>query len=77
MLKIKLVRIGKVKQPFFRIVVAPARSKMNGRQLDLLGTFDPLAKTNQIKIDKDKYRSWLAKGAQPTLKLGKMIRKLL
>lgn len=77
MLKIKLVRIGKKKQPSFNIVVAEAKSKLNGRYLDSLGLYNPLPKPHIIKIDKKKYQKWLERGAQPTQKLRSLVRKML
>ena len=66
MLKIKLTRLGKKHQPSYRIVVVEARSKRDGKYIKLLGFYNPLSKTNKIKIDKEKYQEWLSKGAQPT-----------
>ncbi len=71
------MRIGKKKQPFFRIVVAPARSKMNGKYLDLLGHYNPLVQPSEIKLDKGKFESWLKKGAQPTQSLKLLLKKVL
>lgn len=67
MLKIKLTRIGKNSQPFYRIVVAEARSKSNGKYYELLGTYNPLLNPPQITLDLAKYNTWITKGAQPTL----------
>lgn len=64
MLKIKLTRIGKKKQPFFRIIVAEARSKVNGMFNDIIGWYDPLKQTKSV--DMEKYNSWVKQGAQAT-----------
>jgi len=77
MLKIKLVRTGKKKQPTFRLVVAGARSKINGRYLDCLGFYNPLNQPYTLKINKEKYLSWVNKGAQPTEKVQKLVKKVL
>lgn len=77
MLKIKLVRIGKKKQPFYRIVVAQARDKLRGRHLDLLGFYNPLTDPQTIEINKDKYQDWLGKGAQPTKSVRSLVKKAL
>lgn len=69
MLKIKLARIGKKKQPAYRIVVMPARSKISGRYLTQIGFYNPLTQPATIKLDKNKYQGWLKKGAQPTASL--------
>lgn len=76
MLKIKLVRLGKKKQPLFRIVVMPDRSKMNGRYLDLLGYYNPKTDPFTLKLDREKYQSWLKKGAQPTESLKLLVKKI-
>ena len=66
MLKIKLSRFGKKHQPSYRIVVAEACSKRDGKYIELLGFYNPLTEPKTIKIDKKKYHQWLNKGAQPT-----------
>lgn len=67
MVKIRLTRMGDKKTPFYRIIVADSRSCRDGKFVDILGNFDPLAKTDDnIKIDVEKAKQWLANGAQPT-----------
>jgi len=68
MLKIKLTRTGKKNQPSYRIVVVEAKSKRDGKYLESLGWYNPLAekKKDKFSIDKKKYKEWLEKGAQPT-----------
>ena len=66
MLKIKLSRLGKRKQPFYRIIVAEAKSKRDGAYIDVLGTYNPMVSPKEIKIDVAKYDDWVKKGAQPT-----------
>jgi small subunit ribosomal protein S16 len=68
-LKIRLSRGGAKKRPFYRIVVADARMPRDGRFVEKIGTFDPLkAKddANRLVLDQEKAKAWLAKGAQPT-----------
>jgi small subunit ribosomal protein S16 len=68
-LKIRLSRGGAKKRPFYRIVVADARAPRDGRFVEKLGTFDPLkAKDDatRLVLDVEKAKAWLAKGAQPT-----------
>ncbi len=68
-LKIRLSRAGAKKRPFYRIVVADARMPRDGRFVEKIGTFDPLkAKDDatRLVLDQDKAKAWLAKGAQPT-----------
>jgi small subunit ribosomal protein S16 len=68
-LKIRLSRWGAKKRPFYRIVVADARAPRDGRFVEKIGTFDPMkAKdaADRLILDQEKAKSWLAKGAQPT-----------
>lgn len=64
MVKLRLKRIGKKFQPFYRIVAIQARTKRQGEPLEELGTYDSIKK--ELKLDKDKINEWLNKGAQPT-----------
>ncbi len=68
-LKIRLSRAGAKKRPFYRIVVADARAPRDGRFVERIGTFDPMkAKdaADRLVLDQEKAKSWIAKGAQPT-----------
>jgi small subunit ribosomal protein S16 len=68
-LKIRLSHWGAKKRPFYRIVVADARAPRDGRFVEKIGTFDPMkAKdaADRLVLDQEKAKSWLAKGAQPT-----------
>jgi len=69
-LKIRLARAGSKKRPFYHIVVADSRSPRDGRFIERLGFFSPLTpkeqKEHRLKLDLDKVKSWLTKGAQPT-----------
>ena len=68
-LKIRLSRGGAKKRPFYRIVVADARAPRDGRFVEKIGTFDPMkAKDDagRLVLDQEKAKAWLAKGAQPT-----------
>lgn len=75
MLAIKLKRIGKKHQPSFRLVVAEKRSKINGRFLEDLGWFNP--RTDQAKINSERTDYWLKNGAQPTERVGRLLKKSL
>jgi len=66
MIKIRLTRLGDKKSPFYRMIVADARSPRDGKFIELLGTFNPLTNPEEIKIDAVKANKWLAIGAQPT-----------
>lgn len=68
-LKIRLTRGGAKKRPYYRIVVADARSPRDGRFIDKIGAYDPMkAKDSpeRVVLDLEKAQAWLAKGAQPT-----------
>jgi small subunit ribosomal protein S16 len=58
--------MGAKKRPFYRLVVADARSPRDGRFIELIGTYDPLANPAIIKIDGDRVKEWMSKGARPT-----------
>ncbi len=66
MVKIRLRRMGAKKKPFYRLVVADARSPRDGRFIEQLGIYDPLTSPATIRIDGAKVQEWLAKGAQPS-----------
>jgi small subunit ribosomal protein S16 len=68
-LKIRLARAGTKKRPFYHIVIADSRSPRDGRFIERLGYFNPLLpkdKAERLKLDLDKAKAWLAKGALPT-----------
>jgi small subunit ribosomal protein S16 len=64
--RIRLMRMGMKKAPFYRVVVADSRSPRDGRFIENLGIYHPHTDPSRIEIDTDKAREWLAKGAQPT-----------
>ena len=64
--KIRLKRIGAKKNPFYRVVVADSRSPRDGKFIEEIGTYDPMAEPAVVKIDADKANTWLKNGAQPT-----------
>ena len=66
MVKIRLKRQGAKKAPFYRVVVADSRSPRDGRNIEELGTYDPLTKPASINIDLERAKYWIACGAQPT-----------
>jgi small subunit ribosomal protein S16 len=71
--KLRLMRMGKKKQPTYRVVVADSRSPRDGRFIETVGTYAPRMEPSTIEIDNDRVLGWLAKGAQPT----ETVRKLL
>lgn len=64
--RIRLMRMGAKKRPFYRVVVADSRSRRDGRFIDILGTYNPLKEPAETKIDQEKAVEWLKKGAQPS-----------
>lgn len=73
MVVIRLARHGAHKAPFYRIVVADQRKKRDGRIIEQVGTYDPLANPSIIDLDVDKVDEWIAKGAQPSERVAKII----
>ena len=70
---IRLSRIGKKNMSFYRIVVTNKRSKQNGKYIEKIGFYDPMANPHKLKIDKERLQHWLDQGAQ----LSEGFRKLL
>lgn len=66
MVKIRLKRMGAKKNPFYRLVVADSRYPRDGRFLEEIGYYNPTTNPAEIKIDIEKAKDWLRKGAQPT-----------
>ena len=66
MVKIRLRRMGAKKNPYYRIVVADARSPRDGRCIEEIGTYNPLTDPATITIDVEKAQTWIKNGAQPT-----------
>jgi small subunit ribosomal protein S16 len=72
--KLRLMRMGKKKQPTYRVVAADSRSPRDGRFIEIVGHYDPRRDPSVIKIDNDKAAAWLAKGAQPTETVAKLLK---
>ena len=66
MVKIRLMRLGKRKQPYYRVVVADSRSPRDGRFIENIGLYHPRAHPSVIEIDEDRALHWLQNGAQPS-----------
>ena len=66
MLTIRLARIGKKKKPFYRVVVIERTRARDGRVRDAVGTYDPLKKPAEVKLNADRIKYWLGVGAQPS-----------
>ena len=76
MVKSRLKRFGTKKRPFYRVVVQDAREPRDGRCIEELGTYQPIAaEGNQVKIDTERAKYWISVGAQPTDIVAKLLTK--
>ncbi len=71
--KLRLTRVGKTKQPQYRIVAADSRSPRDGRFIQILGTYNPRTEPSELKVDNEKAVKWLRDGAQPTERVRKLL----
>ena len=72
--KIRLKRMGQKKAPFYRIVVADAKSPRDGRFIEEIGTYDPIKDPSVYKVDEEAAQKWLKNGAQPTAVVEKIFK---
>jgi len=72
--KIRLKRLGKKKSPFYRIVVADARTARNGKSIAEIGTYDPTKDPSEFRVDAEAAKKWLSNGAQPTETVAKIFK---
>ena len=73
--KIRLTRMGKKKNPFYRIVVADERSRRDGAPIEEIGYYDPMTNPATVKIDAEKATKWINNGAQPTDTVRSLLKK--
>ena len=71
--KLRLTRVGKTKQPQYRIVAADSRSPRDGRFIEIVGHYNPRSEPSTISVDNDKAVKWLSQGAQPTERVKKLL----
>ena len=71
--KLRLMRMGKTKQPTYRVVAADSRSPRNGRFIEIVGTYEPRQDPSRFVIDNEKAVAWLRKGAQPTERVQRIL----
>ena len=64
--KLRLIRMGSKKRPFYRVVAADSRYPRDGKFVEVVGTYNPVALTDNINVDDEKALKWLRNGAQPT-----------
>ena len=72
--RIRLTRVGAKKQPSYRLVVADARSARDSRSIETLGHYDPRTDPISLTVDADKVKAWIAKGAQPSDTVARVLR---
>ena len=72
--KIRLMRVGKKKQPTYRVVVADGRSPRDGRFIEIIGQYNPRTDPSTIELDADKAAGWIKNGAQPTQTVKKLLK---
>ena len=65
-MKLRLTRMGSKKRPFYRIVAMDSQTRRDGRALEYLGYYNPMVDPAEIKVDSEKVRSWIERGAKPT-----------
>jgi small subunit ribosomal protein S16 len=74
-LMIRLSRIGKKKQPFYRVVVTEKTRPRNGRFVEIVGTYNPLKKPAEVKLNAERIQYWLGCGAQPSETVRSFLRR--
>ncbi len=72
--RLRLTRIGGKKDPIWRVVVADQRSPRDGRVLEIVGQYNAQTNPSTIKVDEERIREWLSRGAQPTASVKKILR---
>ena len=75
MVKIRLRRMGAKKAPYYRIVVADSHFPRDGRFIEEIGTYNPLAEPSEIKVDAERAKAWIKNGAQPTDTVKNLLKK--
>lgn len=78
MVVIRLARGGSKKRPFYQVVVADKRASRDGRFIEKIGFFNPMARGQEVetRIDLEAYNAWIAKGAQPTERVASLVKTL-
>lgn len=75
MVKIRLTRLGSHKKPFYRVIVTDSKTRRDGPFIEVLGTYDPLKEPSEVKLNLERAKIWLQKGAQPTDIARKLMQK--
>jgi len=74
LVKIRLTRKGKKKQPFYRVIVIDSKKRRDGPFVEIIGTYDPLKNPSEVKIDAERAKYWIGNGAQPTSTVKKLLK---
>jgi len=74
--KIRLNRMGAKKRPFYRVVVADSRAPRDGRFIEIIGHYNPIAEPMELVVDAEKAKDWLNKGAQPSDTVKRLLKKV-
>jgi small subunit ribosomal protein S16 len=74
-LKLRLTRMGSKKKPFYRIVALDSQTRRDGRALEFLGYYNPMTEPADVKIDNEKVKAWIDRGAQPTDTVRSLLKK--
>jgi small subunit ribosomal protein S16 len=72
--RIRLTRVGATKQPAYRLVVADSRSARDSRSIETIGHYNPRSDPIELQVDAEKAKAWLAKGAQPSDTVARLLR---
>ena len=72
--RIRLARVGSKKNPIYRVVVADSRAPRDGRFIEIVGRYNPQSNPSLIELNEDKIRDWIAKGAQPTNSVKRLLK---
>jgi small subunit ribosomal protein S16 len=72
--RMRLTRVGSKKNPIYRVVVADSRSPRDGKFIEIVGRYNPQTDPSSIDFDEDKVRDWLAKGAQPSGAVARLLK---
>lgn len=73
--KIRLTRMGKKRNPIYRVVVADSRSPRDGKCIEEIGTYNPNVEPSEFKVDAEKAKKWIADGAQPTATIARLFKQ--
>jgi small subunit ribosomal protein S16 len=73
--RMRLTRVGSKKNPIYRVVVADSRSPRDGKFIEIVGRYNPQTDPSTIDLDEDKVRDWLAKGAQPSDSVRRLLQR--